>query len=330
MAETEKKWLVSVSPHIRQADDIKTIMWSVAAALVPALVCAYLFFSYYALLVVAVSCACAVGTEALIQKIRGVPVTVSDGSALVAGLLLAFVLPPNVPLYIPAIGAIFAIGVAKQAFGGLGMNIWNPALAARAFLLASFSSNIIMSEWPVVKKLATGNVAGVDAFTQATPLRALKAGLEMNATTWDMFLGWIPGSLGETSALALLAGGLFLIAKRYVDWRLPVSFIGTVLVITFCLPGKSGDGFTPFFSGNMGVHVFGGGLFLGAFFMATDMVTSPLTARGQMIFGVGCGLLTAVIRLYGGYPEGVCYAILLMNTFVPLIDRLTRPRKFGG
>ncbi len=328
--QQQQKFLVSVSPHIRADENITSIMWTVVAALVPALVASFLFFSARSLLVVGISVGCAVLTEYVIQKIRRVDVTVSDGSAVLAGLLLAFTLPPNVPWYLPAIGGVFAIAIAKQAFGGLGMNVWNPALASRAFLLASFPTSMVMSKWPVVRELASGTVTGVDAYTEATPLLALKEGLEMKATGWEMFLGWIPGSLGETSALALLAGGLFLIIKKIVDWRLPASYIGTVVLLTFVFPHKTGDGFSAFFSGDPVVHLFAGGLFLGAFFMATDMVTSPLTVRGQIVFGVGCGVLTAVIRLYGGYPEGVCYSILLMNTFVPLIDRYTRPRKLGG
>jgi electron transport complex protein RnfD len=308
-------------------------MWNVLAALVPALACSYLFFGWRALLVVAVAGAFAVAAEWGAQKVRGVPVTVGDGSALLAGVLLAMTLPPNVPLYIPAIGSVFAIAVAKHCMGGLGANIWNPALAGRAFLMASFPTHMAMAAWPVLRHLGSGNVAGtpgVDVVTGATPLEVMKRGGEFTYRLVDLAAGHIPGSIGETSAIALLAGGIFLILKRYVDWRLPLSYIGTVALLVFVLPAKAGDAMTPLFSGHALVHLLSGGLFLGAFFMATDMVTSPMTRRGQVVFGIGCGILTAAIRLYGGYPEGVNYAILLMNTFVPIIDRFTVPRTLGG
>ncbi len=329
--QAERKLLVSVSPHIRAEEDIPRIMWNVLGALFPAFVAAYFFFGLYALAVVAVAAASAALTEYVIQRARGVPVTVNDGSALLAGVLLAFTLPPSVPLYIPVIGGVFAMGIAKHALGGLGSNIWNPALAARAFLLASFPARddrvgVVMAKWPLLTDLASGNI--VDAVTRPTSLEVLKKGGEYPYELGELILGRIPGCIGETSAVALLLGGIYLIAKRYVDWRLPVSYIGTVAVLVLLLPAKSGGDLGALFT--MLVHLFSGGLFLGAFFMATDMVTSPMTSRGQIVFGMGCGLLTVVIRLYGGYPEGVCYAILIMNTFVPLIDRTTRPRVLGA
>ena len=328
---SDAKLLVSASPHVRGPEDIPRIMWSVGIALLPALVAACLVFGWRAAAVTAVSAVFAAGAEYVIQKLRGVPVRVRDGSAVVAGMLLAFTLPPSVPLYVPAIGAIFAMAIAKHAFGGLGLNIWNPALAARAFLLASFPTHMVMSAWPRLTTILRGTITSpVDAVTAATPLQAMARGLPMETSVLDLVLGWMPGSTGETCALALAAGGIFLIVRGYVDWRVPAGFIGTVALLTFVLPARTAQGMTGWFSGNIAVHVFGGGLFLGAFFMATDMVTTPLTQRGQAVFAVGCGLLTSLIRLYGGYPEGVCYAILIMNTFTPLIDRFTAPRTFGG
>ena len=324
---TEEKLLVTVSPHIRAPEEIPRIMWNVLGALTPALAASYLFFGWRALAVVAVTGGAAVATEWVIQKLCGMPITVNDGSALVAGVLLAMCLSPAVPFYIAALGGVFAIAIAKQAFGGLGCNIWNPAHAARAFLLASFPTHIVMPKWPILSNLASGNVAGADAITMPTSLEVLKKGGEYSYKLWELAVGQVPGCLGETSAIALLAGGLYLIYRGYIDWRLPVSYLAATAVFVFVFPGKNGGGF---FQGPVLVHLLSGGLMIGAFFMATDMVTSPITSRGQVIFGLGCGILTGAIRLYGGYPEGVCYSILIMNTFVPLIDRWTVPRKFGG
>jgi len=356
MAETEteapeRTLLVGSSPHIRAPEDVPRIMWTVAAALAPAGLVAAYAFGYRALLVVLVSTAFAVGTEWLIQRLRRVPITIGDGSAAVAGILVAYCLPPTVPLYVAALGSIFAIAIAKHTFGGLGMNIWNPALAARAFLLASFSTAIVMPKWAILQSKpfigsildsfveGGGGAAPFDAITRATPLELLKAAPETFASQYgilDLVLGVIPGSLGETSALALLAGGAYLIARGIIDWRMPASFIATVAVLVAILPHPLGEGAGAGHSGWFAglpivpAHLFSGGLFLGAFFMATDMVTSPITGRGQIIFGAGCGVLTAVIRLLGGFPEGVCYSILIMNTLVPAIDGWTRPRKFGA
>lgn len=328
---SQEKIVVSSSPHLRQDKDIKKIMWSVVFALLPAVIASYLAFGWRAILVIFISTVFALLSEFVVFKLRKMPNNLGDGSAAVAGILLALTLPANVPLYVPAVGAVFAVAIAKHAFGGLGMNIWNPALAARAFLLASFPGYIVMAKWPLLKEVAVGNIASkADVLTMATPLEALKKGALVASSNLEIFLGHIPGSLGEASALALLIGGLFLIYKGYVNWRLPLTYIATVALLTFILPAKTATGYAAFFSGPVFIHVFSGGLFLGAFFMASDMVTSPFTNKGQIIFAFGCGLLTALIRLYGGYPEGVCYAILIMNTFVPLIDRLTTPRKFGG
>jgi len=339
-----EKLLVGPSPHVGAPDSIPKIMWSVVLALIPALGVAWANFGWYAMVVVAVSISASVLTEAVIQRMRGFPVTVSDGSAVVTGMLLAMTLPPNVPLYIPVIGAVFAIGIAKHAFGGLGCNIWNPALAARAFLLAAYSGSIVMSKWPVVGTMFSGNIV-TDAVTKATPCAVLKAAplsFFSHYSLWDIASGFIPGSIGETSAIALIAGGLFLISRGAVNWRMPFSYILTVMIMVLLMPMKDGQGGTiafwqpvywqdpVFVLKFMLAHGLSGGLVLGAFFMATDMVTSPLTSKGQVIFGMGCGILVAVIRLWGGYPEGVCYSILIMNTFVWLIDRVTTPRVFGA
>jgi len=312
---SEGHLLVSVSPHIRSEEDIPRIMWSVVYALMPALVAGFLFFGWRALVVTALAGFSAVATEYAVQRIRGVEVTVNDGSALVAGILLAFCLPPDVPLYLPVLGSVFAIAIAKHAMGGLGCNIWNPALAARAFLLASFPTHVVMPKWPVLRLLGSGNITdAIDALTRATPLEVLKHGESFPYRLWELAVGYIPGCIGETSAVALLLGGIYLIAKGYVDWRLPLSYLGTVAALVFCLPAKATGAW---FQGPVLLHLFSGGLFLGAFFMATDMVTSPITRLGQIIFGIGCGLLTVVIRLYGGYPEGVCYSCLLYTSPSP-------------
>lgn len=335
---------VGPGPHIGTKDSIPAIMWSVVIALVPQLVVSVANFGVYALTVVLVSILAAIITEFIIQYLRKVPITIYDGSAVLTGMLLAYTLPPNVPLYIPVLGSVVAIGIAKHAFGGLGMNIWNPALVGRAFLLAAYSGYIVMSKWPILGDLFKGDIRSVDAITRATPCAVLKSSpLAFNEfyNLWDLFIGRIPGSIGETSAAALLAGGIFLIIRNIINWRMPLSYILTVMILVVFFPVHDAQGqLIAFWQGSFWVspmwvlersvaHALSGGLFLGAFFMATDMVTSPLTNKGQMIFGIGCGLLVAVIRLYGGYPEGVCYSILIMNTFVWAIDRLTKPKFFG-
>lgn len=334
---------VGPAPHLQTSDSIPKIMWSVVAALVPALIAAVLYFGWYAALVTAVAIFFALATEYVCQKWRGVPITLSDGSAVVTGMLLAFILPPNVPLYLPAIGSIFAIAIAKHAFGGLGCNIWNPALAARAFLLAAYSGFVVMTEWPVLKSFARGSIRGIDAITKATPLAVLKDHpfeFFKSYSLMELFTGNHPGSIGETSVVALLVGAIFLIVKKYINWRLPLAYILTVGIAVILLPvsiDKTIIGFwqpsfwadpTAVFMRSL-AHILSGGLIIGAFFMATDMVTSPLTSKGQVWFGMGCGILVAIIRLYGGYPEGVCYSILIMNTVVWVIDKYTKPKLFG-
>jgi electron transport complex protein RnfD len=285
-------------------------MRDVLIALLPATIAGIYFFKMQALLVMLVSVISCVGFEALWQKLTKQKITVFDLSAAVTGLLLAFNMPASVPLWIPVVGSAFTIIIVKQFFGGVGQNIMNPALAGRAFLLAS---------WPV--QMTNWTVDGVSA---ATALGILKEGNGALPSLFNMFIGNVGGTIGETSALALLLGAAYLLFKKIISWHIPVVYIGTVFVLTFVF-GRTG-----FMSGNALYEILAGGLMLGAFFMATDYTTSPITRKGQVIFAVGCGLVTSVIRLYGGYPEGVSYSILFMNLFVPLIDKYTKPRVFGG
>jgi len=373
---------VSSSPHIRHPDSVPRIMWSVVAALTPALLLSGYLFGYRAYLVTALSVATAVACEALVQKFRKVPVTVGDGSAVVTGLLVAFCMPATVRWFVPVVGSAAAILIAKQCFGGLGYNIWNPALVGRAVVHTSFAVDMNPAEYPVVEinpsgdtfaarvadffrhfTVDVGTVASdgppVDAVSGASPMAVLKKGLAQPDSVaasltdqfsgvldgqapslWDAFWGNIGGNIGEVSALLLLAGAVYLVVRGYVRWYVPVLYLGTVALLASVLPLPLGSGESKWVwaaalqAGGAGLkfplyHLLCGGLMLGALYMATDMVTSPLSRKGQIVFALGCGLLTALIRLYGGYPEGVCYSILLMNTATPLIDRWTRPRVFG-
>jgi electron transport complex protein RnfD len=313
---------------------------------------------FYPAFLIALSISAAVGTEAALQRWMGRKVTIGDGSAVITGLLLAMVIPPRAPWFVPIAGSAFAIGIAKHCFGGLGCNIWNPALAGRAFILASWLPFLATWYYPAdTLRPVTRTAQYADAVSCPTPLGARKDALkelnegrlqvkleapaddkkailselnDRNSTHYlDLIVGTTGGCIGETSKVLLLLGGLYLIARGYVKWPLPVSFIGAVALSGWALPVKV-QGELLWCTGDPAFHVLAGGVFLGAFFMATDMVTSPLTQRGMAIFGAGCGLLTVIIRLYGGYPEGVCYAILIMNTAVPLIDRYIKPRKLGA
>ena len=340
----ERSFYVSSSPHITDRESIPRIMYTVSLSLLPAAGYAVWLFGLRALAIMLLSMAACVATEALVQKLMKRPVTVSDGSALLTGLLLSFNVSAQVPLWLPVIGSVFAIAVGKQVFGGLGYNPMNPALLGRAFLLASWPTHMtVFSGAPP----AGGTVSGIDVITSATPLNVLKQAREVlaNAPAYPVekvneaheavgqlydsidkiFLGQIGGCIGETSALLLILGGLFLLYKRYIGWEIPVSYIGSVALLAWIFGGTEGA-----FSGNILFHIFSGGLMLGAFYMATDMVTSPITSKGRLIFGLGCGIITMVIRLVGGYPEGVSYSILLMNLLVPVIDRSIRPKVFGG
>ncbi|MGV8905036.1 MAG: RnfABCDGE type electron transport complex subunit D [Acetobacterium sp.] len=300
---------VSSSPHIRAKHSTASIMQNVIIALLPALAVAGYVFGVWALALVAICIISSVVTEAVIQKLLKQSVTINDWSAVVTGILLAFNLPVNAPWWIAVLGSVFAIAIVKQCFGGLGQNFINPALAARAFLLASWPGHMT----------STAFIPLSDTVTTATPLALLKAGdLANMPSTFDLFTGLnMTGSLGEISALALLLGGLYLIYKGIISWRIPVIYIATVGIFALLV------GQDPL------IHILSGGLILGAFFMATDYASSPVTVRGQIAFAVGCGVITMIIRLYGGYPEGVSYSILLMNVATPLIERFARQRVYG-
>lgn len=298
----EERLIVSSSPHIRDVDSVPKIMFAVVASLIPAVIAATVQFGAYALALIFTCILTAVITEMVWVKLRGKGLTVFDGSAILTGLLLSLTLPPTLPLWAAAIGAVVAITLGKQVFGGLGFNPFNPALVGRAFLTAAFP--VLMTTWVV------------DGVSTATPLGLMKMD-GVPTRYFDLFIGNVGGSLGETSALALLIGAAFLIYKGYIDWRIPLSYLGTVAVLALIM-GKD-----PVF------HLLAGGLMLGAFYMATDMVTSPVTKLGRWLYGFGAGLIVIIIRLKGGYPEGVMYSILLMNTAVPLLNRFTRPVTFG-
>lgn len=322
MNQNNPELIVSSSPHVYDKSSVKNIMGSVFLALVPASLVGICCFGIRALTVIAVSVISCIFFEAIIQKLMGKKITVGDFSAAVTGLLLAMNLPSSAPVWLVVIGAFVAIYLGKQIFGGLGQNPFNPALVSRVFLLISFP--LYMTHWPK----PSGFSLAFDAATQATPLGVLKTdgvtAAYQAVTNLDLFLGRVGGSLGEISALALLIGGIYLMAKKIISWEIPFAFIATVFVSTgiFYLldPSKYID---PVF------HILSGGLFLGAFFMATDYVTSPLSSGGKILFGFMCGLITFIIRLWGGYPEGVSFAILFMNGLVPLIDKYMHPKRFG-
>lgn len=349
--EKNKALIVSPAPHFHKDINIQKVMWGVVISLLPALIGALYFFGWYSGVLVLLGIISAVGTEALSQKLFGRKITITDGSAVVTGILLSFNLPPTVPWWMPVVGSFFAILVVKQFFGGLGYNFLNPALAARAFLMASWPSQMTdFSHLKVHGGIISGIIAGkerlLDAVTSATPLGVVKAVktvlsdptavdklkaakatikyLNSFDTIKHLLFGNIGGVIGETSAVLLLLGAVYLLIRGIINLRIPVAYIGTVFILTGISYLLGLTPVTPFF------HIFAGGLILGAFFMATDYVTSPVTPLGQWLFGVGCGVLTVLIRLWGGYPEGVSYSILLMNVATPLIDRYTKPKILGS
>ncbi len=302
---------VAYQPQVRTNTDTRRIMLDVIIALLPAVIVAVINFGLNTLLVIASSVISAVFFEWAYRKFMKKHDTIGDLTAALTGLLLALTLPPQTPFWMPIIGTFFAIVVVKQLYGGLGKNFLNPALAGRAFLMASYA--------------AIMGAVVVDGVTMATPLSYMKAGEAVPFTLGQMFLGnGLPGCMGEVSALALLAGGLYLIWKKVISWRIPVAFIGTVAVLTL-IGGKSGYSNVDWMLNNL----FAGGLFLGAFFMATDYATSPVTLNGQLLYGAGCGALTVLIRYFGGFPEGVSYAILIMNLCAWAIDKAFRRYQFG-
>lgn len=294
---------VSPSPHIKDKETTSRIMWAVVISLIPAAIAGVYFFGISAFWIIILASLSAVSTEFIIYKLTKKEIAIMDGSSLITGLLLALVLPPTVPLWIPIVGSAFAIAIGKMVFGGLGHNIFNPALVGRAFLVVSFPA--LMTRWILP-----------DGITGATPLGLWK--LQGITTSYSsLFMGNIGGCIGETSALALLIGAAFLFYKKIISWKIPTAFIGSVALVALIF------GQDPLF------HILSGGLFIGAFFMATDYVTTPLTGKGKLIFGLGCGILTMIFRLFASYPEGVMFAILLMNTATPLIDRFTKTMPFG-
>jgi electron transport complex protein RnfD len=320
----EDALLVSSSPHLRAPGDIRSIMWNVVLALLPAVGVSVYLFGADAVRVYVLSIAAAEAAEVACLRMRRKPLSHAfDGSAFITGMLLAMVLPATCASYCPVVGGVFAIAIAKHAFGGLGNNIWNPALAARVFLQFAYAKQISLSVWPVPRMLWG---AAADAVSMASPLAREGAG-----TTYgylDLFLGnGVPGCIGETCKAALLVGGVYLIVRKIVDWRVPLAYIGTVFLLAWLLPAKEG---APGWANDPVYHILSGGLFIGAFFMATDMVTTPVTRTGRAIFGAGCGTFVTLVRFYGGYPEGVAYSIVLMNTCTPLIDRWVRPRVYGS
>jgi len=314
---------ISSSPHVHSPVTTRTIMRDVLIALVPALVGSVYFFGLRALAVTLVSALACVLFEWAYDKFTKRPCKIYDLSAVVTGVLLAFVCPVTVPFWCVIIGDFFAIIIVKQVFGGIGRNIVNPALAARAFL---FSWPALMTNW--VKPGFSGAVGildTADAVTGATPLAEMALNQLPKASLTDMFIGNIGGCIGETSAALLLVGLVYLLIRKIISLRIPVAFVGTVAVLTFLFPQGGNDNVQW-----MAAQVLSGGLLLGAIFMATDYVTSPVTKLGQVVYGIGCGVLTVVIRYFGGYPEGVSYAILIMNCCVVLLDRIGRPKKFGA
>ena len=319
------KLIATSNPHIRTSETTRSIMRDVIIAMIPALIWAGISFGLKALTLTVVSVIGCMFFEWLYRKLMKKPQSVGDLSSVVTGMLLAFVSPVTVPYWMILIGDFFAIVVVKQLFGGIGKNFVNPALAGRAFLVGSYAG--AMTTWAAYGEKVPLMGGAADVVTAATPMAYLKTGdiatLTADVTVMDMFLGKVGGSLGEISALLLLVGGAYLIYRKVIGWQIPVAYIATVAVLSFLFP-KAGTGLEW-----MLYSVFGGGLFLGAFFMATDYATSPVTKKGQLIFGIGCGAFTVLIRYFGSYNEGVCYSIMVMNLMVALIDKYTKPTRFG-
>ena len=320
-------YLISGSPHIHGGESTKKIMYSVIIALMPAFLFSIYYFGFDAIRVTLISVAACVLVEWLIQKflIKG-SCTIADGSAIITGILLAFNLPSNIPAWMIIVGSIVAIGIGKMSFGGLGNNPFNPALVGRVFMLISFP--VAMTTWPTPQPLFSN--ALTDAITGPTLLGHIKEGISQGISANDIMVfedieGFIySGSLGEIGSLAIIIGGIFLIFRKVIDWQTPVIIIATVaLIATACWL------INPVLYVNPMIHIFSGGLLLGAFFMATDMATSPMTIKGKIIFAIGIGALTIIIRLWGAYPEGMSFAILIMNAFVPLINKTCKPKRFG-
>ena len=323
--------IVSASPHVHSDRTSKKLMYDVVIALIPAFLVSLYVFGIGAFIVTAVAVISCLLFEYLIQKyLMKTNVTIGDGSALITGILLAFNLPSGLPIWMIIVGSLVAIGVAKLSFGGLGFNIFNPALVGRVFLLVSFP--VQMTMWPTAVE---NNTTIADAVTGATPLGMIKEGLMFGDTMTnisanlpsniEMFLGFSGGSIGEMSALALLLGGIYLIVRKVITWHIPVTMLVTMAVMTGIFWVIDPESYaSPL------IHILSGGALLGAFFMATDLVTSPMTKKGMVIFAIGIAVITGVIRLFGAYPEGVSFGIIIMNAFVPLINTYFKPRRFGS
>ncbi len=316
-----ERLVISPAPHIRTGETTRSLMLDVVIALLPAYLWGVYVFGLRALMLGAASIAACVLFEALSELVMRRRVTISDGSAVVTGLLLAMNLPSSVPIWLPVVGAFFAIVVVKQLFGGIGKNIVNPAMAARVFLFSWPKEMGTFAEYG----LRLSGIGQEDITAGATPLVSLKAGVFPDVTLADMILGKTGGCIGEVASLLLIAGGAYLLIRRVITWQIPVAFIGTVALVTLLFPRTSGNNLNFMLS-----EIFSGGLMLGAIFMATDYATAPVTPRGRLIYGVGCGLITVFIRYFGGYVEGVSFGILIMNLLVWYIDRYTMPVRFGG
>ena len=324
---------VSASPHVRSKESTKTIMADVAIALIPAGLFGVYNFGLNALLIILISIATCIITEYIFQKRMNIKITISDCSALVTGLLLAYNMPSTIPFWVPIVGGVFAIIIVKQLFGGIGQNFMNPALAARCFLLISFSR--IMTDFGIAADSTIKGIimnghasingyAMVDGVSSATILSAVKTGGDYNL--FSMFLGTTGGTIGETSVVAILIGAIYLLRKKIISLKIPMTYIGSFLVFIILMNLLGGKGLNiEYLIGN----VFGGGLMLGAFFMATDYVTCPITPKGKILFGIILGFITAIFRVYGSSAEGVSYAIILSNILVPLIEKYTIPKAFG-
>ena len=321
---------ISPSPHIQSVETTKKLMFGVVLALIPAFITSVIYFGIGAVIVTATSIVSCLLFEYFIQRfILKKPLSINDGSALVTGLLLAFNLPSNIPVHIVVIGSLVSIGIAKMTFGGLGNNPFNPALVGRVFMLISFP--VQMTSWPVPEGLKT---AYTDAITGATPLAIIKEGIkngeplsqlmEKIPTTYQMFMGKMAGSMGEVAAFALILGFAYLLYKKIITWHIPVSILGTVALFTTILWLIN-----PETNANPMFHLAAGGVLLGAIYMATDYVTSPMNPKALIIYGCGIGFLTVIIRVFGAYPEGVSFAILIMNAFVPLMNTYIKPKRFG-
>ena len=325
--DIKERLLVTSSPHLRKGMSTAATMWTVSACLTPAALWGVLIYGLPSLFVLLISAAAAVLTEYVITRLQG-KFTVWDGSAFLTGLLIGMNMPPAVPGFIPVVASVFAIAVVKQTFGGLGRNWMNPALAGRVFVLFSWTSQ--MTTWSPPRYTAlTGLLGGsrVDALSGATPLSQGSESFLAAGGYRDLLIGNIPGCIGEVSALLLILGFIVLLFLDIANWQVPLSYLGSFALFTWAFGGIPGE--TGLFSGDPLFHLLSGGLMLGALFMATDLVTSPMTAKGMVIFGIGTGVLTFIIRFFGGLPEGVSLAIILMNMSVPLIDRVTKPLVFG-